>query len=100
MVPHACFPETSNYSVEVSGWDCDQTFFVEKTDLKWSESSGKHLVLRRFLLDKAIIFVRLVQPNDSDRSYPVPYEAIAMQAPGAGGHTYRLNAVHPCLREA
>ena len=100
MVPHACFPETSNYSVEVSGWDRDQTFFVEKTNLKWSESSGKHLVLRRFLLYKAIIFVRLLQSNDADRSYPVPYEAIPMQASGGRGHTYRLHAVRPCLREA
>jgi hypothetical protein len=27
--------------VEVSGWDEHEDFFVEKTELQWSEQSGK-----------------------------------------------------------
>jgi len=30
----------TSYSVEMSGWDNDEDFFVEKTDLHWSEQSG------------------------------------------------------------
>jgi len=29
------------YQVEVSGLDCTREFFVEETDLQWSEESGK-----------------------------------------------------------
>lgn len=100
MLPNAPFPETSTYAVEVSGWDRDQVFFVETTDLEWNESSGKHLVLRRSLLDKAVVFVRLLQPNGSNRSYAVAYVATSMQGPAGSGYFYRLSAVHPCRRDA
>jgi len=98
MLPNAP-PETGTYSVEVSGWDCHQIFFVERTDLEWNECSGKHLALRRSLLDKAVVFVRLLQPNGSNRSYAVAYEATSMQVPAGKGYFYRLNTVHPCRRE-
>jgi hypothetical protein len=101
MLPNAS-PETGTYSVEVSGWDCDQIFilFVERTDLEWNECSGKHLVLRRSLLNKAVVFVRLQQPNGSNRSYAVAYEATFMQVPAGSGYSYHLSAVHPCRRDA
>jgi len=35
------------YPVEVSGWDEHEDFFVEKTELQWSEQSGKHILLLR-----------------------------------------------------
>ena len=35
----------TSYSVEVSGWDNNEDFFVEKTELHWSEQSGKHILL-------------------------------------------------------
>ena len=32
------------YPVEVSGWDEHEDFFVQKTELQWSEQSGKHVL--------------------------------------------------------
>ena len=98
MLPNVCCPETSSYSVEVSGWDRDQIFFVETTNLEWSESSGKHLMLGRKLMNNAIIFVRLLQANGNDRPQPVPYEAISMEG-DERRYCYRLNAVRPRPRD-
>ena len=64
----------STYSVEVSGWDHSHTFFVERSELTWSEETGKLLTLSRRLPPAAMIFVRLLQPADGDRTFPVPYE--------------------------
>ena len=33
------------FRVEVSGWDKDQAFFVEKAELQWSALSGTHIAL-------------------------------------------------------
>jgi hypothetical protein len=95
MLPDACFQATGTYPVEVSGWDRDQVFFVEKSELEWDENSGKQIVLKRALRDHAIIFVRLLQPNGSDRSFPVAYEPVALGTVEDGQYNYRLNAVRP-----
>ena len=61
------------YRVEVSGWDRDKTFFVETSDLEWSEQSGKRVILKRRLDDRAVVFLRLLQPMGADRGHPVAY---------------------------
>ena len=38
--------ESSGYRVEVSGWDLEERFFVEKSTLVWSERSGKTVALK------------------------------------------------------
>lgn len=38
-------PITNSYPVEVSGWDDQQSFFVERCELEWKEETGKHLTL-------------------------------------------------------
>ena len=45
MILSARYPITNLYRVEVSGWDKNQTFFVEKSELEWSEESGKQVTL-------------------------------------------------------
>ena len=47
------------YPVEVSGWDEHEDFFVEKTELHWSEQSGKHILLLR-----PIVSGRIVRDNE------------------------------------
>ena len=42
-------PLASTYSVEVSGWDHSHAFFVERSELTWSEETGKLLMLSRRL---------------------------------------------------
>jgi hypothetical protein len=63
---------SSNYRVEVSGWDAMETFFLEKTVLYW-DSAGHQLCLRARLREGAVLFVRLLQPFDNEENFPVPY---------------------------
>ncbi len=62
-----------NYRIEVSGWDLDNTFFVEKTELLWSEGGGKRVHLRRALPQGTIIFIRLLALESASGSLPVAY---------------------------
>jgi hypothetical protein len=52
----ACYPVTSKFRVEVSGWDKYQSFFVEKYDLECTERSGKLLSLSHAVPDGAVVF--------------------------------------------
>ena len=38
-------PTTDSLRVEVSGWDQDEIYFVEKSTLDWDEFAGKHISL-------------------------------------------------------
>ena len=62
-----------NYRIEVSGWGLDNTFFVETTDLLWSQSGCKQVRLHRTLLEGTVVFVRLLAARSISRSVPVPY---------------------------
>jgi hypothetical protein len=61
MMLSARFPIAGMYRVEVSGWDKNQAFFVEKSDLKWNEDSGKLVVLSNAVPDRAVCDVALQQ---------------------------------------
>jgi hypothetical protein len=54
---------TQTGMVEVSGWDEDEVFFVERSELGKDEHAGKHVTLKRMLSEGAIIFVRPIQPT-------------------------------------
>jgi hypothetical protein len=45
MILTAEHPVTNLYRVEVSGWDDQKTFFVENSELEWSDESGKQVTL-------------------------------------------------------
>jgi len=83
------------YRVEVSGWDSDQSFFVEKTELEWSEESGKQITLSRALNPSTMVFVRLLQPTAADRSSPVAYKAEQIASIAGDLHQFRLSQVAP-----
>lgn len=74
------------YRVEVSGWDNRQEFFVEKTDLEWSEEEGKLVLLSRPVVAGSLLFLRLLNPTSIDRVYPVPYQADPLPAAGQTAH--------------
>ena len=87
-------PVASNvYRVEVSGWDDNKAFFVETSELEWSDASGKQVTLNHGLVDGAVIFVRLLQPMGHDRSYPVAYEAEFVATMDEGQRQFRLRPV-------
>jgi hypothetical protein len=91
----ARFPIAGLYRVEVSGWDQNQAFFVEKSDLEWNDDSGKLVVLRSAVPDRALVFLRLLQSLGVDRSHPVPYEAELVAITAEGQQQFRLHPVSP-----
>ena len=92
-------PFTDRYSVEVSGWDIAQEFFVEKSELEWNERSGKFVVLQRMLPEGAYVFVRLLQATSVERSHPVAYAAHFARSRPGGQRQFQLTAVHPRISE-
>ena len=86
----------SLYRVEVSGWDTDENFFVENTELQWEEGTGKRVRLSRPLRGSSIVFVRLLQPLSPTRGYPIAYQAEPAD-PGAESvnYEYKLVQLHP-----
>jgi hypothetical protein len=87
---------SGNYRIEVSGWGLNDVFFVEKTDLHWSEGGEKKLFLRHALPDSALIFVRLIAPETSFNSVPVAYQVECVQPMNSTGFCeMRLRRLHP-----
>jgi hypothetical protein len=86
---------TQTGMVEVSGWDEDEVFFVERSELGKDEHAGKHVTLKRMLSEGAIIFVRPIQPTALYHANPIPYEAEFVGCSPEGNHQFRLNGVLP-----
>jgi hypothetical protein len=93
MISTAEHPVANLYRVEVSGWDDNKAFFVENSELEWSEESGKQVTLNRGLSHGAVIFLRLLQPIGNDRSHPVAYEAELIARTDQGVRQFRLRPV-------
>jgi hypothetical protein len=83
-VPAVAPERLDAYPVEVSGWDLEENFFVEKTELLWSEPAGKHIRLRRDIPQGTLIFLRLLDPFGLQRPSPVAYRAEYFAGDGAG----------------
>jgi hypothetical protein len=92
-------PETAictSYRVEISGWDVEKNFFVEKTDLDWSDEQIKKVFLRRPLRHRAVVFVRLISPTTLGDSVPIAYQAERVhKADGDGTWEIHLVQLHP-----
>jgi hypothetical protein len=93
MILPSVLPTNSTYRVEVSGWDVTHSFFVEASELEWSEEIGKQVVLSHAVQDGAILFVRLLQATASEQSWPVPYEAQYLARTPEGYHQFRLKQI-------
>jgi hypothetical protein len=89
-------PAVTTYRIEISGWDKNGSFFVENTDLEWSEESGKRVQMSREVRNGAIIFVRLLQGPVPTNSYPVAYQVECLQSNMNGkNQEFRLIQLHP-----
>jgi hypothetical protein len=88
-------PTTDSFRVEVSGWDQDEIYFVEKSNLDWDDFAGKHISLKHMLPEGAMIFVRMLQPTAMRQAPPVPYHVEFIGCDAEGMHQFRLNAVQP-----
>ncbi len=89
-------PVSISYRIEVSGWDLAENFFVEKTELDWSEPHGKRVYLRHALREHAVVFVRLIHPTASGHSFPVAYRVENIgPANGSGMRAVSLVQLNP-----
>ncbi len=70
----------NTYQVEISGWDLDDNFFVQRTDLLWGQNDRKMVLLRRPVLEGALVFVRLTLPIEYGHSYPIAYHVASVNA--------------------
>jgi hypothetical protein len=86
---------TDSYPVEASGWDSARSFFVEKSELRWDEATGKHLTLSRLLCPGSMIFLRLLQPISQERSLSVAYQAQHVGVTADGQQKFRLSQIQP-----
>jgi hypothetical protein len=89
----ARFPITGLYRVEVSGWDKNEAFFVEKSEMEWNEGSGKRVKLSNAVPDGAVIFLRWLQSLRTEPTRPVPYEAEFLAVTPDGQSQFRLHPV-------
>jgi hypothetical protein len=91
----------SHFRVEVSGWGSDDSFFVEKTDLTWSGSGDKKLLLHHALAEGALIFVRLQASRFASSPIPIPYEVSGVEPMNRNGQCeLRLTQFHPRSKES
>jgi len=93
MILTAERPGANLYHVEVSGWDDNKAFFVENSELEWTEESGKQVTLNRGLRNGAVVFLRLLQNLGGDRSHPVAYHAECVAHNSEGQRQFRLQPV-------
>lgn len=61
------------YQVEISGWDLNENFFVENTELEWTEEE-KIIHVQHAVQQGALVFVRLMGASARDGVCPVAYE--------------------------
>jgi len=67
----------TSYQVETSGWDIDENFLIEKTDLEWTDDE-KTIRLQHPVRKGAVVFVRLMGIDAQEDSFPVAYQAAAV----------------------
>lgn len=66
--------QDQHYSVEVSGWNSAENFFVEKTSLEWSPEGSKSVRLKTELRPGTIVFLRLLEYGPIANQFPVAYQ--------------------------
>ena len=87
------------YRIEDSGWGLDHCFFEEKTEMLWSQTGDKYVLLHRTLVEGAMIFVRLLDPESRKCPVPVPFQIKAVRAMDCNGQCeMRLEQLAPRIK--
>ena len=74
--------EVAGRVAEISGWDMDENFFVEKALLQ-PHGNGNKADLRARLRVGSLVFVRVFDQKSMDRAVPVTYQVSGIKI-GAG----------------
>jgi hypothetical protein len=88
----------STCGIEASGWDVNEEFFVELSELQWISGGGQRLTLHRALRVGAIIFLRLVHATALGPAFPVSYQVRTVRASNFVG-TWELDLAELHRRE-
>ena len=78
---------THQFRVEVSGWDCNEVFFVEKTVLDWEPDQPREVTLGSALRPGSMVFVRLIQNSAATMPFPIAYQVIDVRDENATGRS-------------
>ncbi len=83
------FPEvaTNQFRVEVSGWDCHEVFFVEKTLLEWEPDRPREITLASTLRPGSMVFIRLMQTAAATMPFPIAYQVLDVRGEKADGRS-------------
>ncbi|HTQ85969.1 MAG TPA: hypothetical protein VMI93_07140 [Candidatus Solibacter sp.] len=93
--------QISMYRVEVSGWDLNEQFFVERTALQWGRGESRMVLIRQKVRTGALVFVRLLENAAAPRSFPVAYRARQVVERENGAlYELMLNQVWPAAETA
>lgn len=92
---------SGDYRIEISGWDVDNSFFVERTDLLWTADGEKQVQLNRALPQGTMVFIRLLAPESCNGSVPVAYQVRDVLPMDAHGRCQiSLVQLHPRSKES
>jgi len=95
------FQYPGDYRIEISGWGLDNCFFVERTDLLWTEEGEKQVRLHRALPEGALVFIRLLASEPCAGSVPVAYQVRGVEPMDCSGRCrLRLSQMHPRAKES
>src|ERR1700730_4160552 len=90
---------SGDYRIEVSGWGLNDAFFVENTELHWTQDGDKKLLLHHAVPEGAVIFMRLLTPESCSSSVPVAYQVEGVKPMNSIGLCeMRLLRLHPRSR--
>jgi hypothetical protein len=81
--------------VEVSGWDEDELFFVEKSQLAGNDLTGRHISLQHKLAEGTIVFVRLLHSTAYQQPCPAAYQVEYIGSETGGSYEFRLHPAQP-----
>lgn len=91
--------EQADRIAEISGWDTDENFFVEKAVIRGQRDGNNKVGLHASLRVGSLVFVRPPEGASMDRTVPVTYQVSGVNANGNNGaREVRLIRVRP--REA
>jgi hypothetical protein len=70
---------------EISGWDMDENFFVEKALLHHYQDGNNKVGLRARLRVGSLVFVRVPDEASLDRTVPVTYQVLRIDGSASHG---------------
>jgi hypothetical protein len=85
----------SSYLVEISGWDEEESFFVEKSQLSCDGFACKLITLQHRLCDGSLIFLRLLNSDTPLTAIPIAYEVHFVGSDLHGFNQFSLLPAHP-----